>query len=392
MALSSVFYAPGQTAQAALIFGSSLSLSEAYNDNLFFTEQNRKSDFMTALSPAMSLAYTSRNVGLSVAYQGTAQFHSQNPEADGYFQSLSFNIDLPFLNRQIKGVEVRIEEQASYSPELPAFSFRGETEAERDARFDRVLQQGEGIQRSGRVNTFRNLAGLTLSYDWTPRFDTSVTYRNIIIRYSGDDFEDSETNNASFNARYHDRFSSRTSWNARYGLSAGLDGESDLLHSLNLGIEHQITHLLSASGSIGTSFVSGESPDLNLGAGLSKRYRGGSINLRYSRTAVRGLGVIRGVARRESLLLSAGRTLLERLSGSLQAVYVRNKSLDSNGVNAETYSASAGLSMRLLAWLNGSLSYAYLQQVSEGSLGEDASRNLVSFTLTAVGPSWRIMK
>ena len=374
-----------QEAKGAVILTSSFSILERYNDNLFFSDQDKRSDFTTVLSPSLSIAITSKNATLTIGYHGSAQFHSQNPEADGYFQSLSFDIDLPILNRQIRGLEVNVTEKISYSPELPAYSFRSEeTETDVDERFDQVLLEGEGVQQAGRVNTFRNHAGISLRYPWSQNFSTSASYANVITRYSGGELEDTEVNNGSAEARYRYPMSLRTEWTSSYGY--------DLFHQINTGVSHRLTHLVSVSGSVGVSFIEGESPKTNLGAGISKRYKTGSLNLRYSSNLVTGLGVIRGVTRRQSVVGSATRVLGQRISSSVQLGYASNRSFEGNEVDVATYTARAGLYIRLLSWLNGSLNYAYLNQQSKGNLGEDGERNVVSFALTAVGPSWRIIK
>ncbi len=264
----------GNEVNAAVILSPSFSISERYNDNLFFTETDRKSDFTTVISPALNLAFTSRNVHLTMGYRGSAEFHSKNPKADGYFQSLSFDIDLPALNRQIRGLEVSVTENISYSPELPAFSF-GSREADIviEERFDRVLLAGEGVQ-TGRVDTFRNRAGLSVRYAWSRNFNTTASYTSVITRYSGSDLEDNEVNTGSFDATYSDQTSPRTKWTSRYGLSiassdnADSNRNEDLIQQIALEVAHRVTHFLSVSGDIGTSFVEGESPRLPFGASI----------------------------------------------------------------------------------------------------------------------------
>jgi len=380
-----------QEAGAAVLLNSSISLAENYNSNLFFTAENQKSDFTTVLSPALDLSYTAKNVRISLGYQGSAQLHSKHSETDGYFQSLSFDIDLPFLNRQINGLEVQIKENVSYSPELPAFSF-GEGGEEGTRSFDQVFLGGEGIQQSGRVNTFRNISGIILRYPWSQNFSTSGSYTNVITRYSGNDFEDSDINNVSSSAIYSSPLSSRTSWTLRYSVSSSLDDTRDLVHQVSLAGKHQITHLVLASANIGVYFVDGQAPNLSSGASLSKRYKSGRLNMRYSDDVVRGLGVIQGANRRQSLILSASWAFLERVSTSIQFGYVKNKSFEGDSINVSAYTAEAGLSTRFLSWLSGSLRYSYLQQESDGNIGIDAERSFVSLSLTANSSPWRIMK
>lgn len=365
----------------------------------FFTEKDRKSDFTTVLSPALNLAFTSKNMTLSVGYRGSAQFYSEHPEADGYFQSLSFNIDLPILNRQIRGLEVKVFETASYSPELPAYSFgNDETDTEADERFNQVLLEGEGVQQSGRVDTFRNRAGISLRYPFWKNFSVHASYTNVITRYSGNEFDNTVVHVVDFGGDFSKSLhwpTKRTEWTVSYDSSLAIsddDDDTDWVHRLNFGVQHLLSRLLTANGGLGIAFPEGESPQLTLSAGISKRYKTGDMNLRYTSNVATGIGVIRGLTRRQSVIGTATRALSQRISSFIQAGYVSNRSFEGNQVNVASYTAGTGLSMRLLSWLNGSLNYSYLNQQSEGNLGEDGERNVASITFTAVGPSWRMMK
>ncbi len=405
--------------QGAVIFTPSFSLAEQYNDNLFFSDQDKQADFATVLSPSLSMAVTSKNATLTIGYHGSAQFHSQHTEADGYFQSLSFDIDLPILNRQIRGLEVKVTEEISYSPELPGFSFgSGGTGTDIDENFNQVLLEGEGVQQPGRVDTFRNLAGISLRYFWTKHFSTSSSYTNVITRYSGDELEDTTVHSSTAGARYDYHVSSRTVWTSNYGLSVATFGEGrEMIHQINTGVVHRLsalvtvtgnaglssvedgfpgfdrlTQLIAVNGNTGALFVKGASPGANVAAGISKRYKRGRFNLQYDRNLVTGLGVIRGLTRRQSLIGNASHVLEERIESSVQVGYASNKSFEGNEVDVATYTAEASLIVRFFSWLDGTLSYTYLNQRSKGEQGRDGERNVVSFSLKAIGPSWRMIK
>ncbi len=384
---------PVGLSQAAVILNSSLSISGEYTDNLFFSETDKKSDFSTIVSPAMKIDFTSRHVTLNVGYRGSAIFYSQNSQADGYFQSLAFDIDFPGLNRQIRGLKVKFIERVSFSPELNAYSF-GDPNLTQEERFSQVLQEGEGIQ-GDRVDTFRNVAGVELSYSWTQNFETTATYTNVITRYSGSAIEDTEVNVTTLDGTYHYQVTSRTEWKARYGVAAsfGDNQERDaLIHQVSVGVEHQVTRLLSVNGDIGVSFVEGESPEMLFEAGITKRYRKGILSLQYTSNVVAGLGVIQGAVRRESVVGEATRSIGEVTTSYLQVGYANNRSFEANRIDVSTYTVQTGVSTRLLSWLQGMISYSYLKQRDQGNFSENGVRNVINISLTASAPAMRLIK
>jgi len=381
---------------AAIILNSSFSISEDYNDNLFFTAANKESDFTTTLSPFLSIGYTSKNVSATIGYQGSAQFHADNPTEDEYFQSLSIDLDLPILNRQSRGVTVQVTEDVSYSPELPGVSFHSEDDPPGLRRPGNVReQQGTGVQLN-RTDTFENRAGLLVSYDWTERFNLASSYTNVITRYSGSALEDREAHQTTFDAVYRYPYSQRTEWTGQYGTNyTTSNNEQDKLqHSLLLGVTRHMTELVTASGTAGVSFVEEESPQYTLTTGITKRTQTGSLSLQYSNTISTGLGIVRSVTRDETVRGHIIQNLNDKLSSYLDASYTSKESLSGNEIDATTIAGGAGLSARFLKWLEGRLSYSYLKQDTESgtSLGEDGERNVYMITLTAIAPTWKIFK
>ena len=118
-------------AGAVVTLDSDLSVLETYNDNLFFTEANKKEDFGTFVSPRLKLTYESRNVVISGTYRGTAQFFVNNSQENAYAQNSNFSFDFPGLTKRYKGLEVELIESFNFSPQLQAFSFAGEPGQER---------------------------------------------------------------------------------------------------------------------------------------------------------------------------------------------------------------------------------------------------------------------
>lgn len=379
---------------SAVIFDSSFSISEDYNDNLFFTATDREADFTTTLSPFLSIGYTSKNIAFTIGYQGAAQFHSNNPNVDGYFQALSIDLDLPILNRQIRGVEVRVTEDVTYSPELPGFTFGGGDKESDSGRSGTIRErEGVGVQLN-RTDTFENRAGISLSYDWTDHFSTASSYKNVITRYSGNEFKDRDAHHTTFDAAYRYPFSQRIEGTTRYdiGVTTG-DGPDRFIQSLGLGFSYRMTPFMTATAGGGVSFVKDESPQYTFATGLLKRFQSGSLSIQYSNAIESGLGVVRSVTRDEAVTGQITQVLSESTSSYIRGGYSSTKSLSGNEVDTVATAAGAGISVRFLDWLEGGLSYDYLKQDAETrtTLGRDGERNRYMLTLTATGPSWRLM-
>lgn len=363
--------------EGAVNFGSSLSVSEGYNDNLFFTERNRVADSTTSIGPSLNLKYNSRNLALSGIYRGTAELHVRHPDANRYTQSASLSLGGPLLSGQAKGVEVRITEDVSYAPEIPAYSWNG-------------LGGGNAGIQLQRTDTLVNRAGMELEYTWSPLLKSTLSYLNTLARYRGSVLNDSVNHHAGMAGKY--QWSPRTQWTASYAASVTVFKQNDevWVHRITLGTEHQIAPSLSSDMSIGAAFFHNESPRMTLGAGLSERYQSGRLSLRYDDNIATGLGLTTMPAVNQRVTGQATRALGPNASAYLRFAYGSNRSFNGEKLKISTYTAETGLDIRLLSWLSGNLGYSYLNQQSQTNLGQDGRRNQVILTLTAGSPSWKI--
>ncbi len=117
-----VFVFPVPNTQAVLDIDASLSVAERYTDNLFFTFANKRDDFGTFVTPRVSAVFSNKDITVGMTYAASAQFYVNNTQANDVSHGTNMIIDLPFLNRKFKNLEVRINESFNLSPSLPAFS------------------------------------------------------------------------------------------------------------------------------------------------------------------------------------------------------------------------------------------------------------------------------
>ncbi|NOY83689.1 MAG: hypothetical protein GXO96_02485 [Nitrospirae bacterium] len=385
------------TTHAAVIMNSSISVSQNYNDNIFFTKENTVDDLTTIVSPQLGFAHTGKNINLGLGYRGRALFYAENTDQNNFFHALSIDLDFPILNRQIRGVEVKIIEEMSFSPELPGFSFFEGKDQTAIARNNRLPQGGGQGVRLRKTDTFQNQAGISLSYDWTERLNTVAQYTNVITRFSGSQFKDRNAHLSTFGTSYRYPFSPRTSLTNNYRLAATTgDALNRVIHTVNVELAHQISPTFSATAGVGSAYIKGnQSLQPIFSAGLNKLFQNGEVSVVYKRRVSSGLGVVRGVTRRQRVLGNLSYNLTERTGIYLRGSYASNKSIAENEINIINYGATTGVSTQFLYWLSGGLSYSYIRQETKGALntlGRDGKRNLILFELTIAGPPWRIIK
>ena len=369
-----------ENAVGGVIFNSSLSISERYTDNLFFNNKNREGEYSTFVRSSFKLTYSSQNVTLLAGYKGTVELHARNPKVNGYFQSTSFGIDLPGLSRRINGLEVKVVESFGHSPELPPYSF-GEEAAE----------TYDGI-RVPRGDIFRNTAGIILGYPWSSRIRSSFTYMNRITRYDSPELDDSIGHNVDLEIAYQS--STRTRWSASYGFGVANfeEAESRSTHRGAIGAGHQISSSFSVNGNLGLIFFEDESAQLYLDSNISKRYKKGNLSLGFRSDAGQAGGETSTVTLNQRVIGRAIYAMGHYSSFNIQGAYGRTVSLPDKDLETISYEAGGGITVRLLAWLNGGVSYSHFNQRALGIVGTEGMRNQAMVTLTAVGPSWNIIK
>ncbi|MBI3596669.1 MAG: hypothetical protein HY203_05905 [Nitrospirae bacterium] len=383
-----------ERAEGSVTLSPSFSVSESYNDNLFFTETNREADFTTLVGPSLNLAYESQYLNFVGGYRGSAEFHARHPEANRYAQSASFGLGIPFLSHEIRGVDVRITEEITYAPEVPAYSF-GKTQEEPGGatQISQIQQTGGGIQVP-RTDTFSNNAGLELGYTWLPRLRTTVSYANIVTRYRGNELHDSTTHQVGLKETY--QWSPRTQWTNSYSVALNIyeHANNEVVHRLSTGAAYQMSPSLSINGSLGVGVVqgNGNKTQLTLNTGLSKQFRNGIFSLSYTREIGTGGGVVTASTLKQGVGMEYSQNVGRNTSVYVRLGYVNNRSFSGEKLKISSYTGETGINVGVLPWLSGSLSYSYLNQQSLGTIGQDSQRNLVMLGLTASAPPWRIVK
>ena len=402
-------------ADGTLNLNGGLAVLETYTDNLFFDPANEKDDFGTFVTPFISLQYASKDVVFRGVYGGTLQFFVNNSNANTYLQNADFFIDLPFLNKRYKGLQVQLVETFNFSPQLQGFAFTGEPGdqnrlftdpssgatqggAVNNINFGGVSNPSaaagvgnQGVFTRRTTNDFQNLAGFNLRYALTPAWSPFVQYRNRITLFNDDDFNDFTTNEVRTGVSY--RWSPLTTLNSSYnGRHVSITGgDSFFSHAVFVGMTQQLTPTLFYLSSVGAS-ITDENINFNTVSSLRLVIPKGSVVVTFSQQIQPGGGLALTAARNRVMELSITRSLSRRIGGFVNGGYAQNNSLSGDELAINTYTAQAGISIVLLRWLAANLRYSYVNQDSSGTAGNSAQANRAFIGLTASIPEWRILQ
>ena len=425
---------PLSQVQAKLTLDGSLSVSERYTDNLFFTFANKRDDFGTIVTPRFTLGFSTKDIVLRGTYAASAQFYVNNTRANTVAQSTNFYIDLPFINRISKRLEVSVNESFNLSPSQPGFSGNG-------SRFGsgRGFGGGSGFGGGGSsfgggggagvggiggiggltgnslnnqgifnrrgTTSFQNRARIRIGYNFTPRWDGNVQYSNTfrggfqksirhIIR-TGLSF--GLTENTKINARYSLRItefnaSGTTSSNPQAPGSSG----SSTSHSLKLGVNHQLTPTVTMNGrggvSVSRTVVGTTRLNFTGRGGISKTFSDGVISFRINQRIGTGGGLAASTTLNQNVVFRASKTITRYISGFLNFGYGRNRSLAGRTIKTDSYQFRGGVNVKILEWLSGGVTYSYRNQDSSGQFGRSAQSNSIFVGLTAIADTFTFFK
>ncbi len=374
-------------AWASVTFTSGLTVSERYSDNVFFSPTDQRSDLATVVVPGAALVFEGQDLTFAARYGLTAEYHHVEKSANGMTQSVGVDLEVPFLSKQNKRTDVRVRESMTYTTELPAFSL-GEN--------DTATESNQGIQVP-RTNTFRNSAGAAVTYGWSPRWRTTLAYENVLTRYSGD-LQDATVNSGSLETTHG--LSPRTT--AGLGLSVSrqeYDGADSVTSwATTAQVSHRLTSTASLDGRVGVAISSSSEQSTTQSAvwvfDVSARKSLETVNTRvgYIREIGSGAGLIASATVSDRLSGGATWSLSRTVSANIDLAWAKNVSVPEASLTIYTYAGTTGISVALADWLRVSAGYEHLTQKARGLVGSDGNRNAVMLTITATGPSWRVVK
>jgi len=420
-----VFVLSVTKAEAFLDLDASVGVSETYTDNLFFSPggSQDEDDFGTFITSKVGLTYGSKDIVLSGAYVGTGQIFANNPEANAYTQGANVGIDLPFLARRYKNLEVKINESFNITPTLPAFTANNASnELAGGVPGSQGIAGGgiggigglagnavsnQGIFTGRSTTQIQNDAGVDVTYGVSPRLSFFASYQNGFSSFTDSSLQGSLTHSVRGGMGFD--VSPRTSLNVFYGFqlvdfentgsptaqSPGSGGTATS-HSAGIGGSYQVSPTMAfiGSGSVAvTETETGSSRvNFNTDLGTTKVLQLGQISFSYDQSIGTGGGLAASSTLNQTLTASVSRPLTRKVSGFVQVGVAQNKSLSGEAIDTKSLQASGGVTATFLSWLNGFVAYSYITQDSTGTFGSTAQSNQVIVGLSAGAPSWRFFK
>lgn len=352
-----------------------IAVFEEYNDNLFLNNENKRSDWITAIAPGLTLAVERETYRLAARYSFTAEMYARETSQNAVFDRQNFLLD------------------GSYraSPRLTwtlTDSFI--------ASVNTSLVSPSGVA-TGRSRAWTNTVTPGAVWQITPVTTLRLSGAYVAQRFEQRDLDDSDVYTA--NGTVERRLTSRFSGTAGYGV-AYLDVERQrpvTTHTPRLGGVYRFTETLTGTASGGPTFVlqEGEREHIVLGATASLRQRlpFGAASVQYERT-VATAGGLGGTTDNDAVAGLLQITSFARgFAFELGPRYTRARS-DDGRIDVHTVTLGLRSHYRLAKWLTVFAGYTFFQQRATTSptgaggvpLATDADQNRVSFGLQAGYP------
>lgn len=346
----------------------SLALSEEYNDNIFLTH-DRVSDFITRVSPGISLTARSVTSEMRLGFAPTFNFYSDNSDLNytgysftgsGLFrlsEKMSLNITETYLQSKDPVDRRGIVDIINLGPQFGLAEYR-------------VNVTSAILSYRLRGNLIYTLGATYSSVDYKePGFsDVKIYSGNMGLTYIQ---SDRDTFTAS--ARY-----------SKYDYRPTSDATDQVY---TLGVTHRFTPTLTLGVTGGVVITKIEdtgatSTDFSGGVDLTKTFERGMATLYYRQTVTAATGSDAGQPlRAQTAGLRVSRDLAEKWTGSLTAAYTKYKSTEPPDVKIDETAFGAGLTYNFRHWATLTLSYYYLNHNDKILNAADYNNNIVLLTL-----------
>jgi predicted porin len=351
----------------------SMGLREEYNDNIFLEFDQEKDDFITTVSPGVTLQKKDERTSAHLSGLFDVVLYSDYSDLNNVDQAYVADLSHKLTQR---------------------FSLTGKASYKRDSRPDRDIE-ATGLALGADV---RKVQDYMAGFGYTLSELASI---NMLYNHYREDFNDpAEIDNDSNNVRGQLRYDLNKWLPLTIGrLSAGYSRYNDPsikvdYYNLTLGAERQLTEIYSFYFDVGGRYSNPEQGNDNTG-GIVKggiKYAGeltyGNASLSHDIGSASGNG---GLRERTSLTGSLSRKFAERMVGRLNVGYYLNKSnggeISINDTDLRTIRISPGLSYRFAEHASIEAAYVYTKIVDKEIIGDDTrDRNLIFVRLVVDQP------
>jgi len=389
-----------------------ISISETYDDNIYLDNANEKADYITAISPGINLALSSRTNTLSIDYAPSFAWYGEYDENNtvrqnaslGYQQSVAEHLRFEFTNSYNRSEEPleTIEEQELVRTTRYIYE-RNRANADLRYQFGRENVLALGYGNNLLINEDPSLDDRviqtprgSISYWMTKRNGLNFNYRftkAVFWREDGPQREDDYDGHGA-GLSYIRRFNRKTSGSIGYDYTTrdfeGLT-ENYTIHEEKLGFDHAFSPSvsLSLSGGYFTQLI--EERDNETGysydASLAKRFERGNFSIggRGGWDEAYLEAEARGFIRFWSANSNFSYQLTKNLNSYIRGTYRQEK--DQQDQERRIWRGNCGLSLKFLRWYSLSLDYTY-RTLDDDDDRSDYIDNRIMLTLTTAKP-WR---
>ena len=326
----------------------SLSLAEQYNDNIYLAHSGRVSDYITLITPSVTLSTRTEKADVRVNYSPTVNLYGKHDENN----STTHQASARGLFRLSEKMDLTVADSFVHS---------------REASVIRAIEgSGPIIQAQQRITT-NTLTG-DLSYRLSGK-TTLLATTAYTITDSSAATGDVAVYLGGLGATY--LFNERTTLRANftytlYDYKITRDGREQ---DYTIGANYRITPTITIDGFGGLSITTIEDPDRTTtgptgGLSVTKTFERGVATLAYRYSVVAGVESGTPV-KSQTLTFRYSVPVTSSLDASLSAFYNRYKSVITEGITEATsrddMGGSVDASYRILPWLSATLSYSYIK-------------------------------
>jgi hypothetical protein len=344
----------------------SLALSEEWVDNVFGSNANKQSDFVTTFTPAVALYVNRPRYRLIAGTAVSAELHAQDSALNDVFGRQNFVL-------------------AGDYTATPALILR--------------IADALAVDRNtSATDTFTVGRQLSLTNTLTPGLRWQITSRSAFDTsafYSARRFFDQgsgvNSDTYKFQGNYEYGFTSRLTGVVGYGFEyLRIEGQDDsTTHTPTLGFGYRLTSALTVSVAGGPAItqIAGNTFISPAGtAGLTWRLRNGILNVQYSRS----VGVAGGFGGTTDSQVAVATlsmpTWIRDLTLLISPSYTKSKSIDSSQatqIDVEAYRVNIGVAYQITRYVSAFGGYEFVRQRTANSSTQqiDADQNRVRIGL-----------
>lgn len=175
-------------------FQPGFQVSQEFTDNIYLTDNDKESEWITVISPQFSYEIQGKTSDLSLFYAPGFSFYSDHNE----YNSIRHNLSLNGNKQLTKHLSFNLSERFSRTEEPYT---RGELPLTREEE-ESLQERIDYTLRQNREPHYNNDVQARLDYQFGEKDSVSLSYRYSILRDDNPDAEDSDRHSPSLNLSY----------------------------------------------------------------------------------------------------------------------------------------------------------------------------------------------